>query len=113
MNERLNESGQERLPVQPSADFIEGYGADKEIDLGNKLEVLGEAADIELDVLGGNIDGLSDDEINKKVALAERLLPALTRYGEKSMDESEGSIIDSQIKTLSLFIETRKKHSLQ
>lgn len=113
MNERLSGLPQENAPRQPSSDFVEGYGADKEIDLGNKLEVLGEAADIELDILGGNKDGLSDDEINKKVALAERLLPALARYGEKSMDESEKSIIEAQIKTLTDFVGAHRKPVLQ
>jgi len=111
MNERLSGSPKENVPRQPSLEVVDLY--DTKIDLNNKLEVLGEAADIELDVLGGNIDGLSDDEINKKVALAERLLPALVRFGEKSLDQSEGSIIDSQIRTLTDFAETHKKPQLQ
>lgn len=116
MNERFNEfpqkSGQGEQII-PTEKFLKDYGADTEIDLNNKLEVLGEAADIELDVLGGNIDGLSDDEVNKKVALAEKLLPALARFGEKSMDASEQSIIEAQITTLTDFVGIHKKPSLQ
>jgi hypothetical protein len=113
MNERLNGVPQERVPRQPSPDFVEGYGSDIEIDLNNKLQVLGEAADIELDVLGGNIEGLTDDELNKKVILAEKLLPALARFGEKSMDASEQGIIEAQITTLTDFVKAHKKPTLQ
>lgn len=104
MKERFSgpERGKEFLwPSQSLSKYYEGT-----IDLNNKKEVMGAAMELELEIEGKNID-------ESHVPLAEKLLVALEHFQKSSLDAGEKSIIDTQINTLTTFVEDYKKPTVQ